>query len=249
MIEIKAAVGLLILSGVMCSRRESMEQLWSERYGRPLFRATMALKRFKVFLVCARFDDKVSRLERQANDKLAPIRFLFDNFVQKCKTLYIMSPYVCVDESLLGFRGRCSFRVYMPSKPARYGLKVWMLCDSSTNFAGNMQVYLGKEPHGVEKQQGARVVKDLSSYLNGTGRNITTDNFFTSYALATISTYSKPDNSWNGEEESYRNSSKIVAIKTKRIWIYICFHKGYNDGIVRTKKLNKTVVLMSTPPW
>ena len=169
----------------MCSRRESLEQLWSEKHGRPVFRATMSLPRFVVFLTAARFDDKTTRASRRATDKLAAIGEMFDSFVAKCKDAYKMSPYVCIDESLLGFRGHCLFRVYMPSKPAKYGIKVWMLCDVGTSFAGNLQVYLGKGPDGIpEKNQGARVVKDLSQYVYNSGRNITTDNFFTSYNLA-----------------------------------------------------------------
>jgi hypothetical protein len=164
--ETRAAVGLLLLAGVTSARRESLEQLWDEKRGRSIFRATMSCTRFKVFLLAARFDDKTSRHTRRETDKLAPIRELFDSFVSKCKQLYTMSPFVCVDECLLGFRGRCSFRVYMPSKPAKYGLKVWMLCDVGTSFAGNLQVYLGKESTGLpEKGQGARVVKDLCGYI------------------------------------------------------------------------------------
>ena len=180
--EVKSAVGLLILSGVMCSKRESLEQLWSDKRGRAIFRATMSLKRFRVFLATARFDDKCTRVERRANDKLAPIREMMDSFVENCKTVYSPSPFVCVDESLLSFRGRCSFRVYMPSKPAKYELKVWCLCDVRTSFACNLQVYLGKATDGVtEKKQGARVVKDHVTFLFGSGRNVTTDNFFTGY--------------------------------------------------------------------
>jgi hypothetical protein len=183
--ETRAAVGLLLLAGVTSARRESLEQLWDEKRGRSIFRATMSCTRFKVFLLAARFDDKASRPTRRETDKLAPIRELFDSFVSKCKQLYTMSPFVCVDECLLGFRGRCSFRVYMPSKPAKYGLKVWMLCDVGTSFAGNLQVYLGKESTGLpEKGQGARVVKDLCGYIFNSGRNVTTDNFFTSYSLS-----------------------------------------------------------------
>ena len=63
--EMKACIGLLILSGVLRSRGESLEQMWSVDYGRPIMRATMPLKRFMMFLACARFDDKSTRIERQ----------------------------------------------------------------------------------------------------------------------------------------------------------------------------------------
>jgi len=73
----------------------------------------------------------------------------------------------------------------MKSKPAKYGIKLWALCDSSTSFALNMQVYTGKragEP--PEKNQGERVVRDLIEVIKGSGRNVTMDNFFTSVPLA-----------------------------------------------------------------
>jgi hypothetical protein len=183
MVEIKAVIGLTILIGVMSSKRESLNQLWSEVYGRPILRATMPLNRFRVFLSSARFDDKKTRTDRQHTDKLAAIREFFDNFVEKCKRFYIPSPYLCVDETLVGFRGRCSFRVYIPSKPDRYGIKIWSLCDNGTHYVSNLQVYLGKEGPSPEQNQGARVVKQLMSHLYGTGRNVTTDNFFTSHDL------------------------------------------------------------------
>ena len=65
----------------------------------------------------------------------------------------------------------------MPSKPVRYGRKIWALSDASTYYCGNMQVYLGKQGDTTEKEQGMRVVKDLSVYINATGINDRTDNF------------------------------------------------------------------------
>ena len=184
MLELKACVGMLIMTGVMCSKRESLDGMWSNTLGRPVLRACMPLHRFREFLGCARFDDKGTRQERQATDKLAAIRELFDSFVDKCQALYTPSPYVCIDETLVGFRGRCPFRVYIPSKPDRYGLKIWSMCDVSSCYLCNLQVYLGKEGDSAEQQQGARVVRDLATPVYGSGRNITTDNFFTSHALA-----------------------------------------------------------------
>ena len=57
----------------------------------------------------------------------------------------------------------------MPSKPAKYGIKSW--------------VYTGK-PSGrrPERGQGLRVVLDVTEGLHG--RNVTCDNYFTSYELA-----------------------------------------------------------------
>ena len=121
----------------------------------------MPLKRFLMFLSCCRFDDKATRKEKQSVDKLAPIRLMMDNFVDKCAKAYdfTASPHVCVDETLVGFCGKCPFRVYIPSKPDKYGIKVWSMCDTGTNYLVNMQVHLYSWVH-VDPSGGQRYKLD-----------------------------------------------------------------------------------------
>ncbi|KAI3360592.1 hypothetical protein L3Q82_002454 [Scortum barcoo] len=70
----------------------------------------------------------------------------------------------------------------MPSKPAKYGIKIWAACDANTSYTLNMQVYTGKPAEGApEKNQGTGVVLDMAQGLRG--HNITCDNFFTNYNL------------------------------------------------------------------
>jgi hypothetical protein len=57
------------------------------------------------------------------------------------------------------------------------------MCDNGTNYLCNLQMYLGKVGSTPELHQGARVMTDLAEPLFGSGRNVTVDNFFTSYAL------------------------------------------------------------------
>ena len=72
----------------------------------------------------------------------------------------------------------------MPTKPGKYGIKIWCPADNSNSYAVNLQVYTGLGPDGQREQhQGARVVRDLISMLQG-GYSITTDNFSTGVALA-----------------------------------------------------------------
>lgn len=143
----------------------------------------MSRTRFKQIMCFIRFDNFETRNERKATDKLAPIRNLFDMFVNNCKEAFNPGKHLCVDEQLLSFRGRAPFRVYMKSKPDKYGIKIWALADCSTAYTVNMQVYLGKEGNRPEKGQGQRVVLDMVSHLSQ-GHGITTDNFFTSLDLA-----------------------------------------------------------------
>src|SRR4029434_991827 len=42
------------------------------------------------------------------------------------------------------FRGRCPFRHYIPSKLAKYGIKIWAACDATSSYAWNLEVYIRK---------------------------------------------------------------------------------------------------------
>ena len=105
-------------------------------------------------------------------------------FVTKCQDNFTVGANATVDEQLVSFRGRCPFKVFMPSKPDKYGVKVWVLCDTETAHAFNLEIYLGKTGEFPEVGQATRVVKSLCTTLEGSGRNITMDNFFSSYKLA-----------------------------------------------------------------
>ncbi|XP_042171318.1 piggyBac transposable element-derived protein 4-like [Oncorhynchus tshawytscha] len=180
--DLHAYLGLLILAGVYRSRGEAAASLWDAESGRTVFRATMSLKVFHRYSRLLRFDDRQSRPARLATDKLAAIREVWDLWEARLPALYNPGPDVTVDEQLVPFRGRCPFRQYIPSKPAKYGIKSWVACDAKSSYAWKMQVYTGKAAGGgPEKNQGMRVVLDLTTGLSG--RNVTCDNFFTSYDL------------------------------------------------------------------
>lgn len=90
----------------------------------------MSRDRFISILKFIRFDDVCIRQERKQRNKLALIREIEDLFTQNCRDSYKPSAYGTVDEQLVNFRGRCSFKIYIPSKPKKYGIKVWTLCDA-----------------------------------------------------------------------------------------------------------------------
>ena len=73
---------------------------------------------------------------------------------------------VAVDEAMIKFQGRSSLKQYMPMKPIKRGIKVWMLLDSKTGYFSKFDIYCGKGT-SPEKQLGARVVKTLTEPLKG----------------------------------------------------------------------------------
>jgi hypothetical protein len=183
--ELNCFTGLLIIAGVTKARNEPIIQLWNQVDGRPIFQQSMARGRFQQISRVLRFDDAASRRLHRTADKLQPIREIFDMWVATLHDCYIPHEYVTVDEQLVNFRGRCPFKQYIPSKPGKYGIKIWTLCDSKTSYVCNMQIYCGRNNgEGREQNQGERVVMDMVRGLDRSGRNVTCDNFFTSLSLA-----------------------------------------------------------------
>ncbi|XP_068243792.1 piggyBac transposable element-derived protein 4-like [Palaemon carinicauda] len=126
-------------------------------------------------------------------------------FVENCKKNYTPSEFVTIDEMLVAFRGHCPFRQYIPSKPAKYGIKIHALCDAKTFHVCNMEIYAGTQldgPFKTNKQYNSsqagvtRLIPDIS----GSARNVTFDNWYTSYPLV----------------ESLLHDHKLTAVGTLR---------------------------------
>lgn len=186
LLEMRAFLGLLLLAGVFKSGHEDVESLWAtDSTGRDVFRVTLSLKRFLFLLSALRFDDIDTRAERRENDRTALISEVFNKFIQNCQNVYTCSEYITVDEMLCPFRGRCLFRVYMKSKPAKYGIKIMCLCDSKTHYLYNAFIYSGKcEVRGKsDVSVPTQTVMSLAEPILKTNRNITGDNWFSSIEL------------------------------------------------------------------
>lgn len=101
---------------------------------RPIFRAAMLEKRCNILIRVLRFDDSLTHLVREKEDPAAAISGVFNRFIKNCQEIYEIGAFACVDETLIPFRGGCKFRVFMPNKPAKYGIKLMCLTDARNFF-------------------------------------------------------------------------------------------------------------------
>lgn len=244
-VELSAYIGLLLLAGVFKSCNESTESLWNAETGRAIFRSTMSLQRFFHISRILRFDDRETRSYRREKDKFAAIRDLWDIWVEILPKLFNPSAYVTVDEQLVSFRGNCPFRQYMPKKPAKYGIKFWVLCDNETSYVWNIQPYTGRPTNQLrEKNQGLRVVLDLSFGLKG--HNITCDNFFSSYKLGQM--LLKRNITMIGTMRKNKPSIPPELLQSKNKPVYSSTFVFTNDTMLVSyiPKRNKCVIVQST---
>lgn len=182
--ELKAVIGLLLIAGADKSAHVSTRDLWSPT-AKPVYKSVMTVVRFESILRFMRFDDRRTRDQRRTTDKLAAFRDIWMMFLDRLPKMYRPNMDMTVDEQLVSFRGRSSFRQYIPSKPGKYGLKIFWNCDAMTSYPLKGEIYLGRQPGTAREQnQGEQLVKRLTQPWWNTGRNVTCDNFFTGTRLA-----------------------------------------------------------------
>jgi hypothetical protein len=186
--ERKACIGLLYMAGVFKSSRQNMDDLWAnDETDMEIFRPTLILQRFRFLLQCLRFDYRTTSAARSEVGKLSPIRQFFEHFFTKRNSHYSVGELVTIDEKLEKFRGNWPFRMYIASKPGKYGITIYALVDSRIFYTQNLEIYARKQPEGPYQlsDSPADVVERMISIISGSGRNVTVDNWFTSVPLAT----------------------------------------------------------------
>ena len=62
---------------------------------------------------------------------------------KKFKSLVIPYKDICIDESLILWKGRLAFKQYIPTKRHRFGIKVFVVCDYQTGVVLDFIVYTG----------------------------------------------------------------------------------------------------------
>jgi len=77
----------------------------------------------------------------------------------------------------------CNFKQYIPNKPSKYGIKVYVLADSKTFYLVSSNIYTRTCTHAPGFPVPTKAVLDLFPSVSGTSRNITTDNYYTSIPL------------------------------------------------------------------
>ncbi|KAJ8932841.1 hypothetical protein NQ314_014400 [Rhamnusium bicolor] len=97
----------------------------------PMFHQVISRDRYLSLLSKMHFCDNTNV---NANDRLFKIRLVIDHFRNVFKTGMCPFQNIAIDESLVLFKGRISFRQYIPSKRHRFGIKFFVLADCETGY-------------------------------------------------------------------------------------------------------------------
>ena len=121
---------------------------WSKKwpFNSNIFNSIMSGRRLELLMSYLHLNDSQKMPERDSlnYDKLYKVCPLLDRVVNAFRNAWIPRQNLSVDESIIAFKGRLSWVQYMPKKPHKWGIKAWVLADSSNGYVTNFKLYTGK---------------------------------------------------------------------------------------------------------
>ena len=167
--ELKAFFGLLFYMGI--ARLPQLELYWSTKHDliRQNISDIMLLVRFQQILRFFHLNNSQDQIcaGQPGYDPLFKVRRLVDIVTSKFEQEYNLSESISVDEAMIPFKGRLSFKQYMRDKPVKHGIKVFVLADGKYGYIKRMQIYTGKNSTLSQNELGlsTKVVLDLTKGL------------------------------------------------------------------------------------
>ena len=178
--EMKKTFGLRLRMRLV--RLSSIEKYWSKNalFRQDVPRAIMFRNCFQLLLSVLRFSNNETA---ESGNRLAKIQPLIDMLQINFQNLFCPEEDIVIDETLVPWKGRLTFRQHVPNKTHRYGVKLFKLC-SLAGYTWAVKVYSVKSSTGEHEIGLAKTVcKELMKDLVDQGRTLYVDNFYTSYDL------------------------------------------------------------------
>lgn len=117
-------------------------------------------------------------------DKLCRIKPLCEQILAACYTFFHPYQHISVDERMVATKARIGLKRYARNKPTKWGIKLFVLADSSCGYTLNFFVDAGKDPAPTGKGRSYDIVMRLLSVpFLGKGYKLYVDNFYTSPSL------------------------------------------------------------------
>lgn len=141
--EMRAFVALNVLFGVKSLPETRL--FWSKNpyLGVTLVQKVVPRNRLEKIRQYLHLNNQENMLPREDPnfDKLFKIRPLLDTLSGTFREEYQLSKFVSIDEGMVKYKGRLGFKQYMPMKPVKRLIKIWVLADATnrTDFPADLK--------------------------------------------------------------------------------------------------------------
>jgi len=176
--EVRAYFALCIIMSQI--KKSKIDMYWSKRavLETPIFSKVMPRKRFLAITHYLHFIDNETV---STEDRIRKVRSVVDFLNARFQNLYVPEENIVIDESLMKFKGRLNYVLFIASKRARFGIKFYKLCESSSGYCYRFQIYTGQDKiQGSGEPVSERIVMELAEPLLGKGYTLFLDNWYSS---------------------------------------------------------------------
>ena len=181
--EIRRLIALLIHFGVVHVRGD-VQKNWSTKtlYHGLWARAILSRDRYFAILSMLHVVDPATE---DPNNKLRKVEPFITHFKKKCSELYKPRQHVAIDERMVKSRHRSGFRQFIKDKPTKWGIKLWVLADSSNGYTVDFNIYIGRAAGREVSANGLGydVVMRLMTPYFDKGYHLFVDNFYSTVIL------------------------------------------------------------------
>lgn len=144
--ELKGFIACLLNMGI--KRQPTISSYWSvsPSLNNPWFRSMFSRNRFQLILKFFHLVDNknLAGPGQPGYDPCAKFQPLIDHANALFRHHYVPHQQLSVDESLVGTKNHTQLMQYLPNKHHhRWGIKLWMLCDSVSKYCVAFFVYRG----------------------------------------------------------------------------------------------------------
>ena len=218
--KIKLYLGIVLWSGLITNKR--MEDNWNKNDNLFLTNYSKYIS-YNKYLLIHRFFHLSDNSKADKTDPVYKVRPLIDLFNEKAVYYNIPGKYVCIDETMVKFKGRLFFRQFNPNKPNKYGIKLYLLCNS-IGYCYNIITYTGKGTSS-EANEGflgveSLVINMMRPYFNAY-RILYIDNFYNTIKLSRYFMEQKTGLIGTLKLNRARFANKLVLPKKAEQQIYI----------------------------
>jgi len=135
-VELKGFIGMLILMGLV--KKTKLTSYWDQNeLSTPFIADSMPKSRF--FMIYHSFCLRPLDDERNMGGKFK-FSLMSDHVIWNSQKEHQPRKELSLDESNIPFRGKHSWKIYMPSKPIKYGFKAYVLTEARSGYVLNWQL-------------------------------------------------------------------------------------------------------------
>ena len=116
-----------------------------------------------------------SEVDAVSKEKIEPF---MNRVIKNFQAAFYPYEDVAIDEMVVGYKGRWKYKMYNPSKPSKFHIKTFGLCNSMTGYTCNVLVY-----YGVDTSYNHELDGSAEKVFDYQGHHVFADRGYTTYSL------------------------------------------------------------------